>query len=285
MRLVRWSSGFRSVPTANKSLHHKGYGEHRARPIVTSVNSVSSVVKTSSKRPGYCKSGALALAAALLLASSFAPPRPIAAQSEAPLIFSDDFEQPRMDRWQMPFPEDWVILGDAGNHYLHMKRARDPLVPRRPVQFALIKGVQVGSFDFRARARREGRSMIVVFNYVDSLHFYYTHVSMDTGAQQPVHNGIFLVNNAPRVRIAGLDAPAALPDKSWHGIRVLRDAASGQIMVWSDVQSAPLFTVTDRSFTCGQIGIGSFDETGDFDDVQLRSNDAGCSPPAVHQGH
>lgn len=222
--------------------------------------------------------------AGLLSALLFGPLRPAVARDVARLVFADDFEQERLDRWQVPFPEDWTILSEAGNHYLHMKRSRDPAVPRRPVQFALIKGVKVGSFDFQARVRREGRSMIVVFNYVDTLHFYYTHLSMDTGSRQPVHNGIFLVNNAPRVRIAGLDAPAALPDTSWHRIRVLRDAASGRISVWSDVQSAPLFTVTDRTFTCGDIGIGSFDETGDFDDVELKSDDAGCVPKPAPKG-
>lgn len=192
--------------------------------------------------------------------------------------FADDFADGQLDAWQLPYPEDWVILAEDGLHYLHMKRNREPLVPRRPMQFALIKGVNVGSFDFRARVRREGGSMIVVFNYVDTLHFYYAHLSKDPGSKQPVHNGIFLVNNAPRVRIAGIEAQPALPDTSWHQIRVLRDAASGRIEVWSDVASQPLFTVVDRTFTCGQIGVGSFDETGDFADVDLRSDDAGCTP-------
>ena len=222
------------------------------------------------------RNGLPVLLAGLLISLFVGLLRPTAAQGGSHLVFSDNFEPGGLDHWQMPFPEDWAILSEGGNHYLHMKRSRDPAVPRRPVQFALIKGVRVGSFDFQARVRREGRSMIVVFNYVDSLHFYYTHLSMDTGSRQPVHNGIFLVNNAPRVRIAGLDAPAALPDTSWRRIRVLRDAASGRISVWSDIQRAPIFTVTDRTFTCGQIGIGSFDETGDFDDVELRSDDAGC---------
>ncbi len=192
--------------------------------------------------------------------------------------FSDDFERGGLDAWQLPHAEDWEILAANGNHYLHMIRARDPGEPRRPLQFALLKNVKVGSFDFRARVRREGRSMIVVFNYVDSLHFYYTHVSMDSGQKQPVHNGIFLVNDGPRVRIAGIDAPPALPDTAWHRIRVRRDVSSGRIDVWSDVQDQPLFTVVDRHFTSGQIGIGSFDETGDFDDVELTSEDGGCSP-------
>ena len=201
--------------------------------------------------------------------------RPIAGSI---LYFADDFEHGRLNVWQMPYPEDWEILAENGNHYLHMKRSREPGVPRRPLQFALIKGVEVGSFDFRARVRREGRSMIVVFNYVDTLHFYYAHLSVDSGSKEPVHNGVFLVNGAPRVRIAGLEAPPALPDHAWRQIRVARDAASGQIEVWSDVSSQPLFKVVDRTLTCGQLGIGSFDETGDFDDVELRSNDAGCTP-------
>jgi hypothetical protein len=198
--------------------------------------------------------------------------------------FTDSFEHGQLDAWQLPYPEDWAILAESGTHYLHMKRNREPLVPRRPMQFALIRGVNVGSFDFRTRVRREGKSMIVVFNYVDGLHFYYTHVSGDSGKQQPVHNGIFLVNNAPRVRIAGIDAQPALPDTSWHQIRVLRDVTSGRIEVWSDVSSQPLFTVVDRAFTCGQIGVGSFDETGDFADVDLRSDDAGCTAGASAHG-
>jgi len=199
-------------------------------------------------------------------------------RSASPIHFADDFERGGLDAWQMPHPEDWEILAVNGDHYLHMLRARDPGVPRRPLQFALLKNIKVGSFDFRARVRREGRSMIVVFNYADTLHFYYTHLSVDRGREQPVHNGIFLVNDAPRARIAGIDAPPALPDTSWHRIRVRRDVSSGRIEVWSDVQDQPLFTVVDRHFSCGQIGIGSFDETGDFDDVELTSEDGGCSP-------
>lgn len=215
------------------------------------------------------------LAAASLGAGAL---RTNSAQTSALAVnFADGFEH-GLHAWQFPHPEDWEILDENGNHYLHMKRMGEPGVPRRPLQFALLKSANVGSFDFRARVRREGKSMIVVFNYVDTLHFYYTHVSVDTGIKQPVHNGIFLVNNADRVRIAGLDAPPALPDTAWHQIRVKRDAASGRIKVWSDVANQPLFTVVDHTFSCGQIGIGSFDETGDFADVHLTSGDAGCSP-------
>jgi hypothetical protein len=224
--------------------------------------------------------GVIAIASGLLIATLPSAPFKGTLPQSGPrsIHIVDGFESGQLDAWGMPQRDDWEILAEDGNHYLHMKRSREPGVPRRPLQFALRTGVNVGSFDLRARVRREGRSMIVVFNYVDTLHFYYAHLSVDRGDQQPVHNGIFLVNSAPRVRIAGLAAAPALPDNAWHQIRVRRDAATGAIGVWSDVQSKPLFTVADRTFACGRIGIGSFDETGDFDDVDLRSDDAGCAP-------
>jgi hypothetical protein len=216
--------------------------------------------------------GSLGLLAALFAASPGAPPVLDA------LSFRDDFELGNLSDWQLPFPEDWVILPEGRNHFLHMLRSREPGVPRRPLQFARLKQVKVGSFDFRLRLRRHGRSMILVFNYVDAMHFYYTHLSGDRGRDQSVHNGIFIVDGEPRKRIAGLDARPALPDRDWHSARVLRDVSTGSIEVFMDRESHPLFSVVDRTFTCGQVGVGSFDETGDFDDVEIASSDPRCKP-------
>jgi hypothetical protein len=159
-----------------------------------------------------------------------------------------------------------------------MLRSRDPLVPRRPQQFALVKGVTVGSFTLETRARREGSSMMIVFNYVDTLHFYYTHLSKDPGAKVDVHNGIFLVDGAPRRRIAGLEAAPVLPDTNWHTVRVERDVKTGSIEVFVDQETQPRFSVVDKTFKCGRVGLGSFDETGDYTDVKLSSENAGCQP-------
>jgi hypothetical protein len=194
------------------------------------------------------------------------------------VTYHDKFSSGKLDTWQFPYPEDWVIVSEGPLHFLHMLRNREPLVPRRPMQFALLKDVKVGSFTLQARVRREGRSMLMVFNYVDTLHFYYAHLSVDTGTQQPVHNGIFLVDGAPRRRIAGIDAAPVLPDKNWHRVRVQRDVNSGSIEVYVDDERQPRFSSIDRTFTCGQVGLGSFDETGDFADVHLASQDTGCNP-------
>jgi hypothetical protein len=215
----------------------------------------------------------------ILLVAIFAAPliNPTSAAAATHKIqFSDNFSSGTLSQWQLPYSQDWAVGKQGSVHYLHMLRSREPLVPRRPMQFALLKGVNVGSFDFQTRVRRYGSSVMIVFNYVDSLHFYYTHLSVDPGAKQPVHNGIFIVNGGPRYRIAGLTAAPVLPDKKWHTIRIQRNIKTGSIKVFVDGESTPRFSVIDHTFNCGQIGLGSFDETGDFTDVHLTSKDAGC---------
>ena len=194
------------------------------------------------------------------------------------VIFRDNFSSGKLDAYELPYPEDWAIRQEGSLHYLHMLRERDAVEPRHPIQFARLKDITVGSFTLETRVRREGLSMAIAFNYVDAVHFYYTHLSVDTGTKAAVHNGIFLVDGAPRRRIAGLEAPSALPDTNWHKVRVERDVRSGSIKVFVDDEAQPHFSVIDKTFKCGQIGLGSFDETGDYTDVKLSSKDAGCRP-------
>lgn len=193
----------------------------------------------------------------------------------ASLSIQNDFSTGNLKDWEMPFPEDWEILKDGNIHYLHMERSRLPAVPRRPVQFVRLKDVKVGSFTLDVKVRRGiGKSMMVVFDYVDTLHFYYVHLSKDFGIQDDSHNGIFIVNGGPRRRIAGLDASPALPDRSWHDVRIVRNARTGSIEVFLDKETRPRFSVIDHTFICGQVGLGSFDETGDFAQFRLKSNNA-----------
>ncbi len=221
---------------------------------------------------------ATALLAAVTLVASYAvfvwPAAVFGDARNASLSIQDDFNSDSLHAWELPFSEDWEILTEGNLHYLHMKRSRPPGVPRRPLQFARLKGVKAGSFTLNANVRREGGSMIIVFNYVDTLHFYYVHLSKDPGTKVAVHNGIFIVDGGERRRIAGLDASPALPDSSWHDVRVVRNVSSGSIQVFVDKETTPRFSVIDHTFTSGEVGLGSFDETGDFADFRLDSEDA-----------
>jgi hypothetical protein len=210
-------------------------------------------------------------ATALFAACSAGLPASDAAGTSTEATIATGFSQAAgLSAWQMPFPQDWELRREGSFSYLHMNRPREPGVPRRPLQFALLKNVDAASFTLDVLVRRAQGSMMVVFDYVDTLHFYYVHLSMDPGVQQPVHNGIFLVDAAPRRRLAGVEATPALPDLAWHDVRIVRNAPSGSIQVFLDKEATPRFQTMDRTFTHGQVGLGSFDETGDFARFRLR---------------
>jgi hypothetical protein len=40
--------------------------------------------------------------------------------------------------------------------------------------------------------------------------------------------------------------------------------------VYFDNMQTPVMTARDKTFTWGQIGIGTFDDNGNFDDITLR---------------
>jgi hypothetical protein len=234
-------------------------------------------------KPGSIYSAAILLACVSLIAVHAVSVRSEARHGNTPAASSpirDDFSTGNLNAWEMPFPEDWEILKEGSINYLHMKRNRPPGVPRRPLQFARLRGVEVGSFILNVNVRRAGGSMIVVFNYVDTLHFYYVHLSENPGTEVAVHNGIFIVDGGDRRRIAGLDAAAALPDRSWHDVRIVRNVITGSSQVFLNKETRPRFSVLDRTFTRGQIGLGSFDETGDFSHFALLRSEDQLSPAA-----
>ena len=130
---------------------------------------------------------ATALLAAVTLVASYAvfvwPAHVYGDSRKASLSIQDDFNSGSLNAWEIPFPKTGKFSREGSLHYLHMKRSRPPGVPRRPLQFARLKGVKAGSFTLNVKVRREGGSMIIVFNYVDTLHFYYVHLSKDPGTE------------------------------------------------------------------------------------------------------
>ncbi len=50
----------------------------------------------------------------------------------------------------------------------------------------------------------------------------------------------------------------------------MRKVADGTIEIYFDDLKTPVMTANDKTFTWGQVGIGSFDDSGNWDDVKLR---------------
>ena len=198
-----------------------------------------------------------------------------------------DFENGSLGDWHLAVPADWKIVASGGNHVLRLDKAGPVGAnPRRPVKFALWKPGCVGSFDLELRLKRdpiqqnEG-DVLVIFGFQDDLHFYYAHLSSDDG-NVAVHNGLFRVNGGDRERIAGTGARPALPDENWHRARLSRKAQSGEIQLFLDDDAEPRFQVADRTHAYGLVGVGSFDNTGEFDDLHLTGTaSAECLPDPI----
>jgi hypothetical protein len=60
-----------------------------------------------------------------------------------------------------------------------------------------------------------------------------------------------------------------LTDMRFHDFKVSYNAETGEIKAYLDDMKTPILTATDRTFEHGLVGVGSFDDTGSFDDIEL----------------
>lgn len=163
----------------------------------------------------------------------------------------------------------WVVRHGA----LVLEKAGVPGGPiRRPAALAILKSEPLGSLTFRAELRSTApvdlavRDVQLIVGYQSPTRFYYVHLSAKTDA---VHNGIFLVDNADRKRIDQPTSRPRLVDQAWHRIRVERNVTTGALQVFVDDDTAPALAAVDRTLTSGRVGVGSFDETGEFRAIEV----------------
>jgi hypothetical protein len=173
--------------------------------------------------------------------------------------------------WSVPVSTDWKVEQQDGTQVLYLAEHRGPLPgPRRPIQFALADVPEYTSLKLEADVRPLGASLLIVFAYRDAAHFDYAHLSVDTAAKQPVHNGIFHVYGGERVRISSDRGPAAFSATGrWHHVKLTHDAKTGTVDVTVDGQPVPALHAVDLSLAAGKTGPGSFDETGEFKNVRI----------------
>ncbi|MCZ7639908.1 MAG: hypothetical protein M5U12_29990 [Verrucomicrobia bacterium] len=154
---------------------------------------------------------------------------------------------------------------------LHRQSQYTPRV-RSPVNLALIADRWFGDFvlevDLVQTGREYGhRDMCVFFGAKDPANFYYVHLA--TKADDHAHN-IFLVNDAPRVKIAQRTTDGVQWGlEVWHRVRLERTLANGSIKVFFDDLTEPIMVATDPHFDYGLIGFGSFDDTGMVANIRI----------------
>ena len=197
-----------------------------------------------------------------------------------PEVFADQFDR-GADDWEPTDPRAWRIVDSRRGKAYSLFRQSDFKPPHRsPLNFSLIKGVVVADFVLEADVLStvkdyDHRDMCVIFDYQDPAHFYYVHFGKKTDDHA---NQVFIVNDAARRKISLKTTPGTSWDDRWHHVKISRDAQSGMIAVYFDDMQTPVMTAQDKSFTSGRIGLGSFDDVGDWDNVTLRATKVDRAP-------
>ena len=138
-----------------------------------------------------------------------------------------------------------------------------PLTQHAEADDALLAIVFAQVLGFKRRAGKDHGC--IIFNHQDPANFYYAHL----GAKpDPASGQIMIVQNAPRRPLTQNTKTVPWTDQ-WHQVKVVRDVAKGTIEVFFDDMTKPQLSATDKTFGKGRIGIGSFDDMNDFDDVRL----------------
>lgn len=194
------------------------------------------------------------------------------AGTKLPLVFCDDFQTGTSDNWSPGDPNAWKMTKLGDNfvfEQFQQSKVKNPV--RSPFNRCLIKDVVVENFvldlKFQSTKKDYGhRDLCLFFGFQDPSHHYYVHFGKKTDDHA---NQIFIVNDKPRSKISTKTTGGTDWDDEWHHARIKRDTKSGTIEIYFDDMQTPVMTATDRTFTWGQVGIGSFDDTGRFDDVYL----------------
>ena len=201
---------------------------------------------------------------------AFAPAVPLRA-ADLQVLLKEDFEA-GADRWQPGDAGAWKLLDTPeGKVYSLFQQSKYKPPQRSPVNIALAKDLIVSDFVLTTKAQSTikdygHRDMCLYFGYQDPSHFYYVHFGKQTDDHA---NQIFIVNDAPRKKISTKTTPGTPWTDQWHTLRVERSVGDGAIRVYFDDLHTPAMTAEDKTFTWGQVGIGSFDDIGNFDDITL----------------
>jgi hexosaminidase len=186
-----------------------------------------------------------------------------------------DFEDEDVQGWEPNIPENWFVGLESRTHCYQLLKPGIQGKVLAPTSWSVLKDFDVSSFVFSGRllckAKRDNphRDMVVIFHYQDPTHFYYVHFSASSDRN---HNIIGLVDGKDRVKInleSPGESPARLTDLRFHEFKVTCSAGTGEIKAYLDDMKAPILTAKDTTLGHGLVGVGSFDDTGCFDDIIL----------------
>jgi len=195
--------------------------------------------------------------------------------SGLPFLVEYDFEDGDATGLLPKEDADWQVAEEDGSMVYQLLAPGEFGAIRAPAAWSVLQDFPVGSFSFTGRLKSHtdpevlARDLLVIFHYQDPTHLCYVHFA---ASSDEVHNIIGLVNGVDRVKInrepVG-ESVFRLTDSAWHEFKVTFDAGTGEIEAYLDDMDTPILTASNSTLRHGLVGIGSFDDTGSFDDLML----------------
>lgn len=200
---------------------------------------------------------------------------PAKENAEMPLLFHEDFSSgaDALKRFSPTDPAAWKIGEDTVDGAkrpvlsLHQKaKVKTPV--RSPFGQCWINDLKVSSFVLEVKLRSTvkdygHRDLCLFFAGTDPSHLFYVHLGKKA---DPHCNNIFLVDGKDRVAVATKTSAGTDWTDNYHTAKVTRDDA-GLINVYFDGQL--VMTSDNKSLPAGRVGIGSFDDLGNFAEITV----------------
>lgn len=189
-----------------------------------------------------------------------------------PLVLDENFSA-GSSQWMPTDPTGWKLFDVEGSKAFGLSNKNSKYKPkfRSPWNIAMLKDVVVSDCVLEAKvqstvAEYGHRDVCLVFGYQSPQRFYYTHFA---SKMDPNANQIFIVNDAARVKISEKTSDGVKWTDGWHHVKIVRKVEDGLIEAYFDDLATPIMMAHDKTFTWGQIGIGSFDDTARYSEVKL----------------
>lgn len=189
------------------------------------------------------------------------------------LVVFEDFESGKADKFEPTDKTAWKVEKQDDNTVYRLIKKKSNYEPpvRSPYNRAILKDIKLTDtvLDVKLKSTSKPynhRSLCLFFGYQDESHFYYVHFGKKTDDHA---NQIFIVNGKPRIKISTKTTPGTDWDDEWRHARVVRNTESGSIEIFFDDMKQPVMTAEDKTFQWGRVGIGSFDDPGDFDNIAV----------------
>jgi hypothetical protein len=172
-------------------------------------------------------------------------------------------------RWQFTDPNAFRWGDDDGRGYLELHAASSYQPPHRsPLGLAILREPELDQGALRVKCKQTGREyphrdLVIVFAYRDASHFAYAHLASQGDGS--AHH-VMLVDGADRRPVTTWRTAGVRWGDGWHTVEVLRIGT--HVEVRFDGSAVLAGEVPAGS---GKIGLGSFDDTGRFRDLEIES--------------